>query len=186
MAAQDRSTPDDASLIRRLATGDDEAFGVLYGRHLPAVLAFLRARVPEPELAFDLAAETFAVLALDAATFRDEGTVIGWLLGVARNKLLESLRRRRVEERARRALELPATVLDDEDLARVEERADAGRADLEAALAQLAPETRAALVARVVDERDYNDIAHDLGCSSQVVRQRVHRGLLRLRSALGE
>jgi RNA polymerase sigma factor (sigma-70 family) len=182
--ADDNRGLDDVALIRLLTAGDDDAFSVLYRRHVPAVLAFLRARVPEPELAFDLTAETFAVLALDAAKFRDDGPLIAWLLGIARNKLIQSYRHRQVEDRARQALGLTAITLHDEDLARVEERADVGRADLEAALVSLAPEMRAALLARVVDEREYADIGAELGCSSQLVRQRVHRGLTRLRSAL--
>ena len=37
-----------------------EPFGVFYERHFASVLAFFRRRVPGPEEAFDLAAETFA------------------------------------------------------------------------------------------------------------------------------
>src|SRR5207249_1212933 len=37
-----------------------EPFGVFYERHIASVLAFFRRRVPGPEEAFDLAAETFA------------------------------------------------------------------------------------------------------------------------------
>jgi hypothetical protein len=39
------------------AQGDDEALAVFYRRHLDAVVAYLRRRVPAPEHAFDLAAE---------------------------------------------------------------------------------------------------------------------------------
>jgi RNA polymerase sigma-70 factor (ECF subfamily) len=43
-----------------------------------------------------------------------------------------------------------------------------------------------ALRARVVDEREYAEIAKDLRCSEAVVRKRVSRGLARLRDELGE
>ena len=39
-------------------------------------------------------------------------------------------------------------------------------------------------VARILDERDYGDIAADLGCYDLVVRQRVSRALKTLRSKL--
>jgi DNA-directed RNA polymerase specialized sigma24 family protein len=39
---------------------------------------------------------------------------------------------------------------------------------------------------RVLGERDYADIAGVLGCSASVVRQRVSRGLRRLRTATTE
>jgi len=43
---------------------------------------------------------------------------------------------------------------------------------------------RAAVSARVIEERDYDDIAQSLGCSEMVVRKRVSRGLTRLRARL--
>jgi RNA polymerase sigma-70 factor (ECF subfamily) len=77
-------------------------------------------------------------------------------------------------------------VLDDLDLQRVEDRAAAGASALARELAALPEPTRRALLARVVEERGYGQIAADLGCSEQVVRQRVHRGLTRLRAGLEE
>ncbi|MDA0180045.1 RNA polymerase sigma factor [Solirubrobacter phytolaccae] len=175
---------DDRDLLKRIARGDERAFSAFYRAHLDAVVAYLRRRVPEPELAFDLAAETFAVVALRADTYGGDGPPAAWLFGIARNKLRESLRRGRVEDEARRALGLEPVALEDEALARVEERAAAGGPALARLLAQLPEPTRAALLARVVDERPYEEIAVVLECSEQVVRQRVHRGLARLRAGL--
>jgi RNA polymerase sigma-70 factor (ECF subfamily) len=53
-------------------------------------------------------------------------------------------------------------------------------------LNELPEATRQALVARVLDEREYAEIAAELACSEQVVRQRVHRGLRALRTKLEE
>jgi len=41
-----------------------------------------------------------------------------------------------------------------------------------------------ALRARIVDERDYSEIAKDLRCSEAVVRKRVSRALQTLRAAM--
>ena len=112
---------DDRRLLRRIAAGDDKAFSAFYRAHLNALVAFFRRRVPDPELAFDLAAETFAVVAARADTFHGSGEPVAWLYGIARNKLRESLRRGRVEDEARRALGLPPAGLDDPDLERVED-----------------------------------------------------------------
>ena len=54
---------DDRRLLQRIARGDEAAFSAFYRAHLNAVVAYLRRRVPDGELAFDLAAETFAVVA---------------------------------------------------------------------------------------------------------------------------
>jgi RNA polymerase sigma-70 factor (ECF subfamily) len=177
---------DDRELLGRIAAGDDDAFAVFYRRHLDPVVAFFRRRVAQPELAFDLAAETFAAVVVGAANYEGDAPPAAWLFGIARNKLRESLRRGRVEDAARRRLGMEPVVLDDEDLERVEERAAAGSAPLVRELAGLTEETRTALLARVVQEREYEQIAADLRCSEQVVRQRVHRGLARLRAGLKE
>jgi RNA polymerase sigma factor (sigma-70 family) len=51
-------------------------------------------------------------------------------------------------------------------------------------LGDLPADQRTALLARIVDERPYDEIASELRCSEAVIRQRVHRGLRRLRSGL--
>jgi RNA polymerase sigma factor (sigma-70 family) len=178
--------PTDEQLLALVARGDDEAFAVFYRRHLDPMVAFLRRRVAAPEQAFDLAAEAFAVVALGAADFRGDGAATAWLYGIARNLLRESLRRGRIEASARRRLGIEPTPLDDADLVAVEERAAAGSEPLDTALAALPDPTRRALLARVVEERGYPDIAAELECSEHVVRQRVHRGMEQMRTSLEE
>lgn len=85
---------------------------------------------------------------------------------------------------ARQRLGLERIVLTDADLAEVERRAAAGGTALDDALRELPDDMRRALLARVVEEREYRDIAEELGCSEQVIRQRVHRGLRRLRTRM--
>lgn len=177
----------DTGLLRAIAAGDADAMACFYRRHLDLVVGFLRARVAEPEVAFDLTAETFAAVVGAAERYRpDQGPATAWLLGIARNKLLESWRRGRVEDQARRALRFAPVALEDPDLAAVEERAEAGSIALERLLDELPTDVRQALTARVVDERGYGEIAAELGCSEQVVRQRVSRGLRKLRTELGD
>jgi RNA polymerase sigma-70 factor (ECF subfamily) len=177
----------DEELLAHSASGDEQAFAVFFDRHLAAVTAYFRVRVAEPELAYDLAAETFAALVVAADRFdAARGSGAGWLFGIARNKLLESLRSGRVEAAARRKLGVEPQLLDDDDLRRVEELARTGASALDRLVAGLPEAQRVAVIARVVDERPYAEIAAELGCSEMVVRQRVHRGLARLRTTLEE
>jgi RNA polymerase sigma-70 factor (ECF subfamily) len=78
--------------------------------------------------------------------------------------------------------------LNDDDLTRVEEIAAAERPGGAAfeLLDELSEDVRNALGARVLDGRDYSDIATELRCSEQVVRKRVSRGLAQLRARLQE
>jgi RNA polymerase sigma-70 factor (ECF subfamily) len=75
--------------------------------------------------------------------------------------------------------------LTDADLDRVDELASLD-AEVSALVALLPEDQRAALMQRVVAERSYEEIAEELSCSPSVVRQRVSRGLRKLRSELEE
>jgi RNA polymerase sigma-70 factor (ECF subfamily) len=57
---------------------------------------------------------------------------------------------------------------------------------LEELPAHLPAEQRQAVRARVLEERPFADIASELECSQAVIRQRVHRGLSRMREGLEE
>jgi RNA polymerase sigma-70 factor (ECF subfamily) len=108
------------------------------------------------------------------------------VLGIARNKLKESRRRGRIEDRARRRLAWEPEVLDDDDLARVEELATGAGTPVLELVEQLPESQREAVRSRVVEDREYDEIARELKCSELVVRQRVSRGLSRLRNQLRE
>lgn len=177
---------DDVTFVEQIARGDEEAFSAFYREHLDAVLAFFWRRVRDRELALDLSAETFAAVVVGAGTYAGDAPPVAWLFGIARNKLRESLRRDRVADSARRRLRLEPIALDDAALERVEERATVGEGQLRGALEELPETTRAALLARLVEEQEYGEIAVRLHCSEQVVRQRVHRGLKQLRARLKE
>lgn len=176
-------TDEDAALIAATAAGDRDAFATFYERHEAGVIGFHVRRTRDRELAFDLSAETFAAAILSSARFDPtRGSAAGWLYGIAANKLRESLRRGRVEADARRELAMRPVAVTDDDLDRVDELASlADEPSLAEMLAELPAAQRGAILARVIDERDYRDIAKELSCSEAVVRQRVARGLRALR-----
>ncbi len=158
---------------------------MLYRRYERLLLAYFRRRVDDAELAADLTAEVFAAALVSSARFRLGGPpVSAWLFAIARNTLANSRRRGRVEDRARRRLGMEPIVLEDDDLARIDQLGDT-RAAL-ALLEQLAPDQREAIRAHVLEDRSYEEIAGELRCSPSVIRQRVSRGLARLRERLME
>jgi RNA polymerase sigma-70 factor (ECF subfamily) len=176
----------DAELLEKTAS-QPKAFGVFYCRHERMVLSFLNSRCRDAELTADLTAETFARALEGAARFdpaRAKGaSAIPWLLGIAHNTLVSSVRRGVVADDARRRLGGTPLALSDDALTRIELRAGLD-VPVEQLLGDLPDDLRDAVIARVLDERDYDEIAAQLGCSQQVVRKRVSRGLRRLRTAL--
>jgi len=181
----DRSRWNDEQLLAAIAACDNRASSAFYRRHLRAVLAWLMRRTGDPELAADLTAEVFAAAMLSAGRYQPRhASAEAWLTGIARNVLGHSVRRGRVDARARRQLGVRTIRIDDHDIERVHEMIDAHRTDVAVHLARLPADERVAVRARIVEERDYCEIASSLGCSELVVRKRVSRGLARLRTEL--
>ena len=176
-------------MLLAAASHEPEAFAAFYSRYAEPVFAFFIARTQRPDLAADLTAETFAAALAGASSFRGESaSAAPWLFQIARNKMLDSFRRKRVDDAARRRLGMQPIEIDDGELAELEGRLDlaAHEAWLADALASLPVEQRAAVMARVIDERDYAEIAAEVECSQAVVRQRVSRGLATLRARFSE
>ncbi len=103
MVCRHPETKTDRRLLEETRAGGAEPFEVLYQRHHAVVLAYLARRTSHRELAADLMAETFAALLVLVRT--PERALppipVAWLLVTARNLLIDSHRRGRVEDAAR-------------------------------------------------------------------------------------
>ena len=171
----------DAELLAA-SSEDPEAFGEFYDRHVADVLAFFHRRVFDAELVLDLTAETFAGALASVRHFSvGEGEPRAWLFAIARHKLADAIRLRRVEDEMRRRLAMEPVVLDDEGLAIIERLAARGLLEF---VKGLPDPQREAIVAHYVDGRPYGEIAAELQLSESVVRKRVSRGLRALRRAI--
>ena len=146
------------------------------------MLAFFRRRVPGPEEAFDLAAETFAAALASVPRFQPgPEPPQAWLFAIARHKLSEALRSGRIQDEARRSLAMEPIQLDDEAIEILEATATAPAIEL---LETLAADQREAIEAHHIEEHGYAEIAAGLRCSESVIRKRVSRGLAALNAQL--
>lgn len=176
------ATKSDAELLRLThENADSEAFGTFYLRHQDALMAFLMHHTGNPQVAQDLVAESFAV-AFDKVWSYDpaRGEARRWLFGIARIALLSSYRQGGVERATRRKLGLSAPTQTDEAWDAAESRLDASMSGLIDGLDDLSDDERDAVIARVIEEREYADIARLGRTSEAAVRQRVSRGLRKL------
>ncbi len=167
---------------------DPAAFGAFYRAHAERLVVFLTRRTLDAEVAFDLAAETFAKAYGGRRRFRGttEAEAAAWLYTIARHELASFFRRGRIERRAVERLGLRVPELGDHDLERLEELAgvEGLRALVGAELARLSADQRDALQLRVVDELGYDEVARRLAVSEPTARARVSRGLRALADAL--
>lgn len=171
----------DAELLRLTRDRiDAEAFGEFYRRHQRALIQFLARQTCDRDLAQDLVAESFAIAFSKIDRFDPErGDGRPWLFGIARIAMLARLREGGVEHAARQRLDHP-DVDDAAVLEAAEARIDSSTSHVVAGLERLSDRERDAVISRVLEEREYSDIARRERSSEVVVRQRVSRGLRKL------
>jgi RNA polymerase sigma factor (sigma-70 family) len=173
----------DAKLLEA-SRGSSAAFRELYERYAERIYRFQLSRCGDADAAHDLTAETFAQAWFSRTRFRDEagGSAAPWLFGIARNLLLASVRRRRLERAACTKLGILER-LDREPAAAEPE--GSWLDGLEDALAELPESQLDAIRLRYSEDLTYDDVAGALATTPQAARVRVHRGLATLRALLG-
>jgi RNA polymerase sigma-70 factor (ECF subfamily) len=132
---------------------------------------FLARMVRDPSLADDLLQDTFHDAIRSAGDLSDVKNAEAWLFGIARNRALSALRRRRrfakAIERMRphaRAMPEAADVVAVRDL--LEQH--------------LTPDERALLVLRFLHGFDSTELGVIFGCSGEAARQRIARARAKL------
>lgn len=157
------------------ATADQTAtVGQLRERHLEAVFHYARRRLPSRDDAEDATAETFAAAFSSLRRCpRDEALHRAWLLGIARRKVADLLRKR-----YRRNESVPDTLPELPDPSPSPEALALRHADARAlrrAVHSLAPLQCEALLLRFVDDLSAAEIGQVLGKSEAAVNSLLQR-----------
>jgi RNA polymerase sigma-70 factor (ECF subfamily) len=172
-----------AAVLSAAQAGDDAAFIRLWRETQPVLLRFLTVRAPD--VADDVAAETWLAALPQLRRFRgDEGAFRGWLVAIARNKLVDVRRRsgRRPEQLGGLTFEHSSLAPDTADLAHERQATE----DALGLIAQLPSDVAEMVALRVIVGLDVAEVAAVVGKSSGAVRVAVHRGLRRLARLLEE
>jgi RNA polymerase sigma-70 factor, ECF subfamily len=183
---------DDTQLLAAHRTGDPDAFGVLFTRHRDRLWAIALRTTGNPEDAADALQEAMISAFRRADSFRGDALVTTWLHRVVVNASLDRLRRKKVraaqplpddlDEYAGRGAVLAAadTHADPEARALQADR----RGAVLAALEELPPDQKAALV--LVDMEGYpvEEAARMLDCPTGTVKSRCARGRASLAALL--
>jgi len=173
----------DGYLVRRLGTGDEEAFRTLYRRCQGPVYRFALHMSGRPEIAEDITQEVFLTLIRDGDRFDpSRGALQGYLLGIGRNLLLRRFEKERVfvafpgsreadESRTERKTEHadlvvpPPDLVQNETIRRVRD-----------AVLRLPANYREVVVLCDLEELSYEEAASVLQVAVGTVRSRLHRG----------
>lgn len=169
---------------------DADAFAAFYEEYAARVSAYFVRRVFDSQVAVDLTAETFALALERRRQFRGRSAheEQGWLFAIAKSLLQAYWRRGRIEQAAVARLGLERPSLGTEELEHLYHQAgmEALRGQLAEALDAVRPDQAAAIRARVIEEREYADIAADFETTPDVIRARVSRGLRTMQRLLGD
>jgi RNA polymerase sigma factor (sigma-70 family) len=175
--------------------GSQSAFEQIVRRYQRPVIGLIARMTGDRALAEDLAQETFVKAFRSLAAFDTTRRLSSWLFRIAHNTAIDAMRRARPPHAALHA-DVDARHLSSAG-ARDEpamppapdpvERRELGDA-LEAALAELRPDQRAAIVLRYESGLSFDEIGTVLGVPEVTARSHVHRArkeLARLLTASG-
>jgi RNA polymerase sigma-70 factor (ECF subfamily) len=171
----------DEALLAGLGSGDPDAAAAFVRRFQSRVYGLTLTMLRDPELADDVAQETFVRAWQHAATYdARRGRVASWLLTIARNLAIDRTRVRPVTPTDPDVIALRV------DLAEQAEPPDVPERDrLRRAVAELPDDQRRALGLAVYAGRTAREIAELDHVPLGTVKTRIRTAMLKLRQTLG-
>jgi RNA polymerase sigma-70 factor (ECF subfamily) len=178
----------------RVQTGDQAAYRELFTKFAPRVLQYARRLVGSEARAEEVTQDVFIQVFRFRLRYRPEARFATWLYTIATNLCLNELRRpeqrlrvdlweRRDGEPDREGPQLPdPRAIDPEAGVASRELARA----LEAAIGELPPKQRAALLLSRMDGLAYRDVGETLGISEGAVKALLFRATHTLKARLRE
>ena len=181
---------DDQRSLERIGAGDAAGLADLYDRHGRAVYSLALRIVGDENDAEEVAQDVFAQAWRRASHYElSRGTVVGWLLVMARTRAIDRLRARRVRPEGRvheddglTLQQLPASTPDVASEMLAAERGQRVRRALE----DLPVLQRVAIELAYFEGLSQREIAERLEQPLGTVKTRMRLGLLKLRGALVE
>jgi RNA polymerase sigma-70 factor (ECF subfamily) len=174
--ARDRDNRYDAALIARIGAGDETAMADLYDRYSGIVYGVALRVLGDTTAAEDVLQEVFLQLWRNPGAFDAErGRLAPWLAVIARNRAIDMLRKRPMEDDIN---ELPiATTIDLEEVSNQRLAVEKVRGAMQA----LPPEQRQALEMAFFEGLTHTEIASKTGEPLGTVKTRIRSALLALR-----
>jgi RNA polymerase sigma-70 factor (ECF subfamily) len=171
---------DEALVARAVGFGDTDSFGILVDRYQSRVRAYLRQMTREPAAADDLAQETFIRAWTKMDTFSGKGSFSSWLMAIAHNQFLQTVRQ---SQRQRRLVErLEAEARTSEALSgKYASPSPSELPDLPRLLAILSGPERSVMLLGYGFGYSHGEIADITGLALGTVKSHIHRGKARIR-----
>lgn len=166
--------------VLRAQLGDVGALTNLVGAHQERVLHYLESIVGSRDDAEDALQDIWVTVVRKIAKLEDPRAFRAWLYRIARNRALSGLRRRRREGEL---LVAEVDGIENTFIESDEDEAWFGELDpeaLHAAIKDLSPAHREAIVLRYFQGMGYEEISEIASCSIGTIRSRIHYGKVEL------
>lgn len=184
----------DQEVVARARRGDEAAYRELIGRYQRPVLSLVYRLVRDRELAEDLTQDTFIKVLNALDRYDPKQKFSSWIFKIAHNTAIDQLRKRTVptlsldgSPHAETDDEIEAStvtpIAGDETPEEYTANREIGR-EIEAALAELRPEYRSAIILWHVEGRPYDEIAEIMQLPLGTVKTFIHRGRNELKKRL--
>jgi RNA polymerase sigma-70 factor (ECF subfamily) len=167
------------ALLVEAQGGNGAAYTQFLTELAASLRAFLRRRMTRlPDEIEDVVQEVLMAVHAKRHTYRPDQPLTAWVYGIARYKLIDLLRRRRLDVRLESIEDI------DEFLLAAEEVPEGTRRDLDKLLGQLPEKQRLPIVHMKLDGLSVVETARRTGLSESAVKVGVHRGLKALASLI--
>jgi RNA polymerase sigma-70 factor (ECF subfamily) len=169
----------DSDLLRRMKSGDDDAVRELYACYGQRLHAYALRLTNDPDIAEDVTQTTLVIAWQTAHTFRGEGRLIAWLLGIVHHTAMKSLRN------THQPLDTMEEILS-EDQPSPEDQAQVGetRRWVRQGLESLSTEHRAVLELVFYQGLSLDEVAKVCNCPLGTVKSRLSYARQHLRGVL--
>lgn len=175
----------DIALVSRARSGDRAAFEELVRKTSRLVFARLYLDTGSVDRAEDLLQETYLLACRSLRKLVDPSGFRSWLLSIAHNVLIDSLRKDARTKRLGFASESSLLAFPARGLSPLEHvERDEIRQRVMAVLRSMPDEYRLPLILRYLAGADYDTIGEQLGLTNGSLRGLLHRGLKMLRDRL--
>ncbi len=164
-------------LVLRCQIGDKDALAELIDRYQAPLRYFIIRLSANPEMVEDIFQDTWLTVIRRIRNLKKLDAFSTWLYRIARNKVYQQLRRKKMLSKLDEHIAVPNNTKDEvfspEDAAKIHR-----------CLKELQPEHKEVLMLRFLEQMSYKQISEVLSCNSGTVKSRIHYAKLALKKEM--
>lgn len=164
-------------LVLRCQIGDKDALAELIDLYQAPLRYFISRLSVNPEMAEDIFQDTWLTVIRRIYSLKKLDAFSTWLYRIARNKVYQQLRRKKIVTKLDEKIVVPNNTEDDtfspEDAAKIHR-----------CLKKLIPEYREVLMLRFLEQMSYKQISEVLNCNPGTVKSRIHYAKIELKKEM--